>query len=61
MAYSRQYKPASITTRSGLIGVPLTMLAVFLGLRIIAGEIDGRSLEIAYTVPGGCERVWFAC
>ncbi len=43
-----------------LIGVPLTMLAVFLGLRIIAGEIDGRSLEIAYTVPGGCERVWLA-
>jgi hypothetical protein len=43
-----------------LIGVPLTLLAVFLGLRIIAGEIDGRSLEIAYTVPGGCERVWRA-
>ena len=42
-----------------LIGLPLTLLAVFLGLRIIAGEIDGRSLEIAYTVPGGCERVWW--
>ncbi len=43
-----------------LIGLPLTLLAVFLGIRIIAGEIDGRSLEIAYTVPGGCERVWWA-
>ena len=43
-----------------LVGLPLTLLAVFLGLRIIAGEIDGRSLEIAYTVPGGCERVWWA-
>ena len=42
-----------------LIGLPLTLLAAFLGLRIIAGEIDGRSLEIAYTVPGGCERVWW--
>ncbi len=42
-----------------LIGVPLTALAVFLGLRVIAGEIDGRSLEIVYTVPGGCERVWW--
>lgn len=41
-----------------LLGAPMTVLAVFLGLRIIAGEIDGRSLEIAYTVPGGCERVW---
>jgi hypothetical protein len=29
-------------------------------MRIIAGEVDGRSLEIAYTVPGGCERVWWA-
>ena len=42
-----------------LIGAPLTALAVFLGMRIIAGEIDGRTLEIAYTVPGGCERVWW--
>ena len=42
-----------------LIGAPLTVLAVFLGMRIIAGEIDGRTLEIAYTVPGGCERVWW--
>lgn len=43
-----------------LIGLPLAMLAAFLGIRIIAGEIDGRSLEIAYTVPGGCERIWWA-
>ncbi len=43
-----------------LIGLPLTLLAVFVGIRIIAGEVDGRSLEIAYTVPGGCERVWWA-
>ncbi len=50
----------SASAQGPLIGVPLTMLAVFLGLRIIAGEIDGRSLEIAYTVPGGCQRVWWA-
>jgi ABC-type transport system involved in multi-copper enzyme maturation permease subunit len=51
-------EPAS--AQVGLIGLPLTLLAAFLGIRIIAGEIDGRSLEIAYTVPGGCERVWWA-
>ena len=44
----------------GLMGIPLAALAVILGLRIIAGEMDGRSLEIAYTVPGGCQRVWWA-
>lgn len=43
-----------------LIGLPVTVLAVFFGVRIIAGEIDQRSLEIAYTVPGGCERLWWA-
>lgn len=41
-----------------LIGLPVVLLAVFLGGRIIAGEIDQRSLEIAYTVPGGAHRVW---
>ena len=44
----------------GVMALPMTVLAVFLGLRVIAGEIDGRSLEIAYTVPGGCQRVWWA-
>jgi len=43
-----------------LIGVPLTALGIFFGMRIIAGEIEDRSIEIAYTVPGGCERLWFA-
>ena len=34
--------------------------AMGLGVRLIAGEIDSRTLEIAYTVPGGCHRVWLA-
>ena len=41
-----------------LIGMPVAVLAVFLGGRIITGELDQRSLEIAYTVPGGAHRVW---
>ena len=49
-----------VQAQGELIGLPLTVLAIVLGLRVIAGEIDGRSLEIAYTVPGGCERVWWA-
>ena len=52
------FAPAAAQTT--LIGAPLVALAVFFGLRVIAGEIDGGSLEIAYTVPGGCERVWRA-
>lgn len=41
-----------------LIGFPLTVAAILLGVRVIAGEIDRRTLEIAYTVPGGAARVW---
>jgi hypothetical protein len=43
-----------------LIGFPLTVLAIGLGVRVIAGEMNLRTLEIAYTVPGGTHRVWIA-
>jgi len=43
-----------------LIGFPLAVLAIGLGVRIIAGDIDRRTLEIAYTVPGGAHRAWTA-
>ena len=49
-----------VDAQVGLMGIPMAALAIILGLRIIAGEMDGRSLEIAYTVPGGCQRVWWA-
>lgn len=52
------FEPAD--AQNELLGLPLLVLGIFLGLRVIAGEIDGRSLEIAYTVPGGCERLWRA-
>jgi len=52
------FEPAA--AQGVLIGLPLAVLAIFFGIRIIAGEIDERTLEIAYTVPGGCERVWRA-
>jgi len=44
--------------QNSLIGVPVAVLAIFLGGRIITGELDQHSLEIAYTVPGGAHRVW---
>ncbi len=43
-----------------LMELPLTVIAIGLGVRIIADEIDRRTLEIAYTVPGGCHRIWLA-
>jgi hypothetical protein len=41
-----------------LLGMPLAMLATGLGVRIVAGEIDRRMLEVAYTVPGTSARVF---
>ena len=43
-----------------MMSLPLSLVAIGLGIRIIAGDIDNRTLEIAYTVPGGCQRVWLA-
>lgn len=43
-----------------LIGLPLAVIGMGFGVRLIAGEIDNRTLEIAYTVPGGCHRIWLA-
>lgn len=50
------FEPAA--AQNSLIGLPLAVLAAILGGRIIAGELDQRTLEIAYTVPGGAHRVW---
>lgn len=47
-------------TQGTLIGIPLAALAIFLGIRVIAGEIDDGSLEVSYTVPGGIQKLWFA-
>jgi len=55
-ARDRGFPPES--AQGTLIGLPLSVLAIFLGVRVIAGEIDQRRLEIAYTVPGGAHRVW---
>ena len=47
-----------VAAQNTLIGAPVAVLAAFLGGRIIAGELDERTLEMAYTVPGGTHRVW---
>ena len=41
-----------------LIGLPMAIAAIGLGVGIIAGEIERRTLEVAYTVPGSARRIW---
>lgn len=56
----REESFTAVHAQNVLVGVPLTVLAIGLGVRIIAGEMDRRTLEVAYTVPGGANRVWLA-
>jgi len=56
----REDRFEAVAAQGTLIGFPLVVLAVGLGVRVIAGEMDRRTLEIAYTVPGGSHRVWLA-
>jgi hypothetical protein len=55
----RQTKIEAVNVQT-LIGLPLVIYAIFLGIRIIADEVDRRTLEVAYTVPGGSHRIWLA-
>jgi len=41
-----------------LIGVPLDILAIGIGIGVIADEIEQRTLEVTYTVPGGTRFIW---
>ena len=50
------FEPSSVQTV--LVGFPMIVIAIGLGVRVIADEMDRRTLEIAYTVPGGAHRVW---
>ncbi|MEW5251326.1 hypothetical protein [Microbulbifer discodermiae] len=42
-----------------LIGFPAYLIAVLLGARLIAREVDKRTLEVAYTLPRGIGFVWW--
>lgn len=53
---STRFRPAD--AQNVLIGFPMVVIAIGLGVRIIAGEIEQRTLEVTYTVPGGARRVW---
>ncbi len=50
------FRPADVPV--SLLGLPLSLLALALGVRVIAGEIEERTLEVAWTVPGGARKVW---
>ena len=49
-----------VDVQNYIVALPMVVIASILGVRTIAGEISGRTLEIIYTVPGGVQRVWWS-
>lgn len=41
-----------------LIGLPLYLLAIGLGVGIIAKEVEQDTLEVVYTIPGSIKNFW---
>lgn len=50
----------NINVQNFLIGFPLYCLAIAMGIRIVAHEIEHRTLEVSYTVPGGARKIWLS-
>lgn len=46
------------SVQNWLIGFPLNLLAIGIGIGIIADEIEKQTLEVTYTIPGGTRRIW---
>jgi ABC-type transport system involved in multi-copper enzyme maturation permease subunit len=46
--------------QNALIGAPLCFLAIAIGMQLISQEIEQRTLEVCYTVPGGAQRIWLS-
>jgi ABC-type transport system involved in multi-copper enzyme maturation permease subunit len=52
--------PTPQMAQNFFIGVPLYLLAIAIGMQIISSEIEQRTLEVCYTVPGGAKRIWLS-
>jgi ABC-type transport system involved in multi-copper enzyme maturation permease subunit len=52
--------PTAQMVQNVFIGAPLFFLAIAIGMQIISSEIEQRTLEVCYTVPGGARRIWLS-
>lgn len=49
---------SALSVQNILLGLPLVFLAIVMGMQIVSAEIEQRTLEVCYTVPGGARRIW---
>lgn len=52
--------PTPGMAQNAYIGIPVYILAIAIGMQIISSEIEARTLEVCYTVPGGARRIWLS-
>jgi len=55
---SQQNLFTSADVQNNLLGLPIYLLAIGLGIGIIAKEIERGTLEVVYTIPGGAQKIW---
>lgn len=58
MLESGQVRFYPADAQNELIGLPIYLLAIGMGIRIIANEVEQHTLEVAYTIPGGAVKIW---
>lgn len=49
---------SALSVQNILVGLPMVLLAIVIGMQIVSSEIEQRTLEVCYTVPGGARRIW---
>jgi ABC-type transport system involved in multi-copper enzyme maturation permease subunit len=47
-----------IDAQNRLMGYPLYLMSIGIGSALIAGEIEKRTLEVSFTLPGGSAKIW---
>ncbi|MDY6984372.1 MAG: hypothetical protein SV422_14900 [Pseudomonadota bacterium] len=52
--------PTPAMAQNVYIGIPIYILAIAIGMQLISSEIEARTLEVCYTVPGGAQRIWLS-
>ena len=47
-----------VDVQNRLMGYPLYLMAIGIGVGLIANEVEKRTLEVSFTLPGGAARIW---
>lgn len=47
-----------VDVQNRLMGYPLYLMSIGIGVGLIANEVEKRTLEVSFTLPGGSAKIW---